>query len=81
MPGWTKFTFPGRGDKYSSFKWDFNCFTGVDYDAKNEKTAIFKIHGDGKTWAKAVDGENGNCQFELLVDAEAIRPSKVATGI
>lgn len=34
IDGWTGFTFPGRGDKYSSFKWNFNCFTGVDYDAK-----------------------------------------------
>lgn len=21
IEAWTKFTFPGRGDKYSSFKW------------------------------------------------------------
>lgn len=74
IEGWTGFTFPGRGDKYSKMKWNYNVravprngldlllytwltytpqhFTGVDYDAKNEKTSIFKIHGDGKTWAE-----------------------------
>jgi alpha-amylase len=58
IEGWTKFTFPRRGDKYSNMKWvrrasdatsrlrlqsqNYNHFTGVDYDAKTETTAIFK---------------------------------------
>ena len=29
---WTKFTFPGRGDKYSSLKLDSTYFTGTDWD-------------------------------------------------
>ncbi|KAL7415245.1 glycoside hydrolase superfamily [Mrakia frigida] len=74
IDGWTGFTFPGRGDKYSSFKWNFNCFTGVDYDAKTEKTSIFKIHGDGKTWAKAVDGENGNYDYLMFADIDHDHP-------
>lgn len=41
--GLSRFTFPGRGDKYSGMKWNFNHFTGVDYDAKTETTAIFKV--------------------------------------
>ncbi len=28
IESYTKFTFPGRGEKYSNFKWDFTCFTG-----------------------------------------------------
>lgn len=54
IEGWTKwvahqtkadrrFTFPGRGEKYSDMKWDWSCFTGVDYDAKSETTAIYKV--------------------------------------
>ena len=31
IESFTKFTFPGRGDKYSDFKWDFTCFSGVDF--------------------------------------------------
>ena len=50
-----RFDFPGRGDKYSKMKWvgrkktiasdlqNYNHFTGVDYDAKTETTAIFKV--------------------------------------
>jgi alpha-amylase len=26
IEGWTKFNFPGRGDKYSGFKWNFTHF-------------------------------------------------------
>ena len=29
----TKFTFPARNNKYSSFKWNWKHFDGVDYDA------------------------------------------------
>lgn len=35
-------------------------FTGVDYDNKSKKNAIFKIQGDGKTWSKNVDKEKGS---------------------
>jgi alpha-amylase len=39
----SRFEFPGRGDKYSKMKWNYNHFTGVDYDAKTETKAIFKV--------------------------------------
>lgn len=29
---WTKFNFPGRGEKYSSLKLDWNCFDGTDWN-------------------------------------------------
>ena len=58
--GWTKFDFAGRNNKYSDFKWNFNHFTGVDYNADGGKTCIYKIQGDGKDWARNVDTENGN---------------------
>ena len=31
IEAFTKFNFPGRKKKYSSFIWDYMCFTGVDY--------------------------------------------------
>lgn len=46
--------------QYSSLKWNYNHFTGVDYNAADGKTSIYKIQGDGKDWAKNVDSENGN---------------------
>lgn len=60
IEGWTKFDFPSRKGKYSDFKWGFEHFTGVDWDAKSETKAIFRIEGDNKHWASDVDKENGN---------------------
>ena len=37
----TKFTFPGRNNKYSSFKWNWTHFDGVDYDAITRRTCNF----------------------------------------
>ncbi|KAK1922270.1 putative alpha-amylase [Papiliotrema laurentii] len=74
IEGWTKFDFPGRGDKYSSMKWNFNHFTGVDYDAKTETTAIFKIQGDGKSWASDVDKENGSYDYLMFADIDHDHP-------
>lgn len=46
---------------------NYNHFTGVDFDAKTDTTAIYKIQGDGKTWAKDVDGENANYDYLMFV--------------
>lgn len=63
MQGWTAFDFPARKDKYSSFKWTFDHFTGVDYDAGTGKKGIFKIVGENKGWALGVDTENANYDY------------------
>ena len=65
IEGWTKFTFPGRNDKYSAFKWNYNLFDGIDFDNKTGKTAIYKIVGENKDWDEGVDSELGN---ELKID-------------
>ncbi|EIW72207.1 alpha-amylase [Tremella mesenterica] len=74
IEGWTKFNFPGRGDKYSSMKWNYNHFTGVDYDAKTETKAIYMIQGDGKDWAKDVDKENGSYDYLMFADIDHAHP-------
>ena len=61
---YTKFTFPGRKGKYSKQEYNFNHFSGVDYDAKTEKTGIFKILGENKQgWADDVADEQGNADY------------------
>jgi len=71
IQGWTGFTFPGRGDKYSSLKWNFNHFTGVDYnDADPDTKAIYKIEGENKDWARNVDKENGNYDYLMGADID-----------
>ncbi|CEQ41970.1 SPOSA6832_03728 [Sporobolomyces salmonicolor] len=48
--------------------------TGVDWDDKNKKKAIFKIHGEGKTWAKAVDKEKGSFDYLMFADIDHSHP-------
>ncbi len=72
---YTKFTFPGRGDKYSAFKWDFTCFTGVDYAEGEDGNGIYRIindHGDG--WDEMIGDEMGNYDFLMLCDVETRNP-------
>jgi alpha-amylase len=45
-----------------------HTYPGVDYDADSEKTAIYRIHGDGKSWAEGVDGENQNYDYLSKLD-------------
>lgn len=63
IDAWVGFDFPGRGDKYSKQKYHWYHFSGVDYNAANGKSSIYKIMGDKtKGWAASgdVDGEKGN---------------------
>ena len=66
IKAWTKYTFPGRGDKYSNFKWDWTHFHGVDWDEQTKRSSIFKFYG--KKWDKEVDQEKGN--FDYLMGAD-----------
>ena len=66
IKAWTKFTFPGRGDVYSPFKWNWTHFHGVDWDENTGTAAIYKFYG--KHWDEDVDKENGN--FDYLMGAD-----------
>ncbi len=58
---WTGFNFPGRGNAYSSLKWNKNHFTGIDYDNKNKVKALYKF--EGKEWAQDTAPELGNYDY------------------
>jgi alpha-amylase len=63
IEAWVGYTFPGRRGKYSKMKYHWYHFSGVDFNAKNGKKAIYKIMGDKvKGWADDgdVDSEKGN---------------------
>ena len=66
ITAWTKFTFPGRHDTYSSFKWNWTHFHGIDWDDETQKSSIFRFYG--KHWDNDVDNENGN--FDYLMGAD-----------
>jgi len=68
---YTKFTFPGRGEKHSDFKRYFTCFTGVDYAEGEEGNAIYRIITDhGDDWDEVISEEMGNYDFLMLCDVE-----------
>lgn len=60
--------------KYSNMEWNFNHFTGIDFDAKTDTKAIFKIKGEGKDWADDVDTENANYDYLMFSDIDHDHP-------
>ncbi|MNX08864.1 Glucan 1,4-alpha-maltohexaosidase precursor [compost metagenome] len=74
IEGWTKFTFPGRGNNYSPFKWNWKHFNGTDYDNKEGRTGIFRIHAENKQWAENVDDEFGNYDYLMFANIDYSHP-------
>ncbi|KAL0955093.1 hypothetical protein HGRIS_004010 [Hohenbuehelia grisea] len=71
IKGWTAFDFPGRGNKYSDFRWTQEHFTGVDWDHKSRTRGVFRIAGPGhKGWSHNVDRELGNYDYLLGIDID-----------
>ena len=68
IKAWTKYTFPGRGNVYSDFKWDWTHFHGVDWDEKTKTSSIYKFYG--KKWDEDVDKENGNYDYLMGADID-----------
>ncbi len=65
---YTVFNFPGRGNTYSSFKWNQWHFDGVDWNANNSKKALYKL--SGRNWDWEVDTENGNYDYLMYADID-----------
>lgn len=62
---WTGYNFPGRGDKYSSFKYQWHHFNGTDWEATlKSNDNIYCFTGPNKKgWAKDVDDSLGNYDY------------------
>ena len=72
---WTKFTFPGRNNKYSDFKWDWTNFHATDFNAENHETGVYKFIG--KEWDEDVDYEFGNYDYLMGLDLDMSDPEVV----
>lgn len=74
---YTRFTFPGRHEAYSSFIWDKQCFTGVDYIEEPTDEGIFKILNDysDEGWNTEVDDELGNFDYLMGADIDFRNPA------
>ncbi len=68
---WSKFTFPGRGDKYSSMKWHWWHFDAVNYNQKRPDEQPKKVYlFQGKSFDNMVNLEKGNYDFLLGCDLD-----------
>ena len=68
ITAWTKFTFPGRNNTYSDFKWNWTHFHGVDWDESQKKSSVFRFYG--KHWDESVDKEKGNFDYLMGCDVD-----------
>ena len=74
----TKFTFPGRQGKYSQFVWDYQCFSGIDYDFKTKETGVFKIQNEyGEGWQEVLSDEMGNYDYLMFADVDFRNPNVI----
>ena len=76
IEAWTNFSFPGRNNCYSDFKWDWTHFSGVDRDEKNKAEGIFRLLGKDKGWAddSLVDTELGNYDYLMHANIDYSQP-------
>ena len=72
IEAWTKFTFPGRGGKYSDHTWDKKNFSGTDFDQATGAKGIFLF--EGKRWNQETDSENVNFDYLMGVDLDTDEP-------
>ncbi len=73
---WTRFTFPGRAGKYSSFVWDKDCFSGTDWDEKEKRKGLYLF--SGKSWNRETDDEKGNYDYLMGSDLDTDNPAVAA---
>ncbi|NJM65745.1 MAG: alpha-amylase [Acaryochloris sp. RU_4_1] len=73
IKAWTHFTFPGRGETYSSMKWHWWHFDAIDHNAYNEReNAIYLLKG--KEFDRNVDLEKGNFDYLMGCDLDMSHP-------
>ncbi|AEI42477.1 alpha-amylase [Paenibacillus mucilaginosus] len=78
ISAWTQFYFPGRNNAYSSFKWKWYHFDGVDYDQSRNANKLFKLRGTGKSFDWEVDTENGNYDYLMGADLDWDHPEVIS---
>ncbi len=72
---WTKFEFPKRDGKYSTFCWNTSHFSGTDWDEEKKRNGIFRFAG--KNWNRETDNENVNYDYLMGVDLDTDNPQTV----
>nr|WP_044641733.1 alpha-amylase [Risungbinella massiliensis] len=70
IEAYTGFNFPGRYNKYSTFKWQWYHFDGTDWDESRRLNRIYKFRGIGKAWDSEVSSEYGNYDYLMYADLD-----------
>lgn len=78
IEAWTRFYYPGRAGRYSEFQWGWQHFTATDYDARTNRSSVFKILGENKNWSQNVDEEFGNYDYLMFADVDYHHPDVIA---
>ena len=69
IAGYTKFTFPGRGNEHSSMKWHWWCFDSLSYNAITGNThKLYRLKDKG--FETEVSNERGNYDYLLGNDID-----------
>lgn len=69
IAGYTKFTFPGRGSKYSNMQWHWWCFDSLSYNAITGNThKLYRLKDKG--FETEVSNERGNYDYLLGSDID-----------
>lgn len=68
IEGWVGFNFSGRGDQYSSMKYNKHHFSGIDWDQLRQRRGVYKIQGH--EWANDVAHENGNYDYLMFANLD-----------
>ena len=69
---WTVYNYNARNNQYSSFKWRWYHFDGVDDYGK-----IFRLSEGPKGWDEPVSNENGNYDYLMGADIDFDHPEVV----
>lgn len=73
IKAWTGFTFPGRGERYSSLQWHWWHFNAVDANAvEGDLPAVYLF--EGKSFHDAVDKEKGNFDYLMGCNLDIASP-------
>lgn len=74
IAAWVGFDFPGRKGKYSSMKYHYQHFNGVDWDEYRKQNAIYKVAGAQKKWSQDVSSEHGNYDYLMFANLDQSHP-------
>lgn len=67
---WTRFDFPGRGDRYSRLRWNASHFDSVDFDQLTRQAGtIFRLRD--KQFETQVSDEYGNFDYLAFADIDS----------